>query len=306
VASRNRLPWQKRSRRPREGLRRSIKALLGTGFLAALSSPAVSQVVTAPQADSATLRARLAPQMALPGRPMPADAGDLDAMLQRKDFGRLAERLRAARQAQAIQLDLNWEQTKLYDGAGFLIAYAYMHDLWRLGFALPSSSGEGLKQAAGMMFLYSLALVELDGPKCADATAPGHRADQLISQNQPILAYVRTLPRTTRMQMGTIALGIEAATGPVRKNDEVLCGDGLTAISEGLKSNGSKPLQQLPNAPGTIGKTYAVPPAPGYRPQFVGEDVWRPKQAAARQSLPATLTKLLTLPGDTQPTPSAN
>ena len=63
-------------------------------------------------------------------------------------------------------------QAKLYDGAGFIVAFAYMNDLWRLGAALPPASGDGLKRSATMMFLYSFALITVDGPQCADPTAP--------------------------------------------------------------------------------------------------------------------------------------
>lgn len=219
-------------------------------------------------------------------------------MLQSGDHMRLTERLRSAQTAREIDLDMNWEQAKLYDGAGFIIAYAYMHDLWRFGAALPAESGDGLKQSAAMMFLYSFDLITVDGPQCDDATAPIHRRDQLFTENRAIADYLRTLPRAYRMQIGTISLGVETATAHVRKNDDVLCSGGLAELSEGLKAQGTKALQQVPNVPGTYGKTYAVPPAPGYQPKFLDERAWRPKQATARQALPLSLTRLLSLPTD--------
>lgn len=227
---------------------------------------------------------------------MPIDASDMDAMLQSGDLKRLTERLRTANSSQLINLDMNWEQAKLYNGAGFIVAFAYMDDLWRLGAALPPASGDGLKQSATMMFLYSFALITVDGPQCADPTAPIHRRDQLFTQNQPIVNYLRALPKALRMQIGTISLSVEAATAEVRKKDDVLCSGGLAEMREGLKAQGKKPLQQLPNAAGTFGKTYAIPQVPGYKPEFINEAIWRPKQAMARQALPASLTQLLSLP----------
>ncbi len=285
--------------------RRSIVAILGSAILATVSQPLASQTVTAPQMDGATIRTRLAPAMAPAGRPMPADVAELDTMLRQKDFARLVARLRGVRSAQEAGLDLNWEQTRLYDGAGFLIALSYMQNLWRLGAAMPDDSGEGLKGSAGMMFLYAVDLVALDGTRCADASAPGHRRDQLFAQSLPIIAYLRALPRAARMTSATVSLNIEAATAPLRADDDILCSGGLAEITTGLKAQGAKPLEQTPNAPGTIGKTYSVPPAPGYEPQFVAADVWRPKQAAARHALPASLTRLLTVPGDAQSQPPA-
>lgn len=271
----------------------------------ALPSPVAAQVVTTPQLDGAVIRARLAPTWAQPGRTFPKDAADLDAMLAQKDVGRLTARLRAANKADEVLLDLNWEQTQLFNGAGFIIAYAYMVDLWRLGSVLPGPNGDQMKQTAAMLFLYSVDLVTLDGPRCADPSAPGHRQDQLFMQNKALIDYIRSLPRATRMTLGTVSLDVELATAAVRSNDDVLCSGGLAQITQGLKAQGDKPLPQVPNAPGTFGKTYIVPLAPGYKPEFNNTNVWQPKQMAARQKLPENLTRLLTLPTDEQTAPTS-
>ena len=285
-------------------LKRTRLAIALCAWLGLLAGPAIAQNVVAPQLDSAALHARLAPTMAAPNRPMPEDAGELDTLLRQDKLGALSNRLRTASTAQAILQDMDWEQAQILDGAGFIISYAYLFDLWRLGSALPGEKGNELKQSAGMMFLYNLDLITLDGLKCEDATAPAHRRDQLFSQNPALIAYMRSLPRATRMTFGTISLGIEAATAPLRKDDPVLCSGGLAQMSQSLQAQAGKPLQQVPNAPGAVGKTYAVPPAPGYQPRFTPEAEWRAKQAVARQKLAPSLTRLLTLPSDT-PAPAA-
>ena len=269
-------------------------SVLFCAFLLVGASPGtVPETVVAPQLDGATLRARLAGTMAPEGRAMPADVRDLDAMMASGDVARLTARLRSAHVAHDIDLDMNWEQSRIYDGAGFIVAYAYMNDLWRFGSAMPPPAGEEIKQSAAMMFLYIYDLATIDGPRCADVSAPGHRVDQLISQNRPLIAYLGSLPRADRMQLGTVSLDIEAATFPFRKDDAVLCSGGLAQITGGLQAQGDKPLPQVPNAPGTIGKTYAVPSAPDYKPGYVSAEAWRPKAAAARAMLPASLTRLL-------------
>lgn len=266
-----------------------------------MSQGLAAQTVVAAPSDAATLRARLADAMAPPGRAMPADMGDLDTMLRTGDFERLSARLRAPHTAQDLDLDMNWTQNRIYNGAGFLVAYAYMTDLWRVGSAMPVQTGDGLKQTAAMMFLYIFDLATIDGPRCADVSAPGHRIDQLFFQNRPLITYLRGLPQAQRMQIGTISLDIEAATFPLRTDDAVLCSGGLAQITQGLQAQGDKPLPQVPGAPGTIGKTYAVPSAPDYKPGYASPDVWRPKAAAARATLPAALTRLLTAPSDATP-----
>lgn len=256
-----------------------------------------------PTIDAVALRARLAPTMARPGRPMPSDAIILDTMFAQGKLTALSARLRAAREAAEVVLDMNWEQARIFDGAGFLMVYAYLYDLWRVGSSLPGETGDQMKQSAGMQFVYALDLIRLDGVKCADISAAGHRQDQLFGQNRALIAYIRTLPRDRRMTLGTVSLAIESATASLRQNDDVLCSGGLDDISEGLKAQGDRPLEQVPNPPGMIGKTYNVPSAPGYTPKFIAGEVWRVRQSAIRQSLPAFLTRFLTTADD--PSPSA-
>jgi hypothetical protein len=232
---------------------------------------------------------------------MPDDAANLDALLSQKADLALRQRLQAANKASEIILDMNWEQAKIYNGTNFLIPYAYMVDSWRLGSALNSPQGEQLKQTAGMFFLYTLSIAIIDGTKCSDASAPGHRVDQLIQNNRQIAQYLMGLPRADRMALGSMAVGIEIATQSVRPDDEVLCSGGAAETAHDLAVQGNKPLKEVPNAPGAIGKTYEVPSAPGYQPGFIPADQWGPKQTQARQALPATLTKLLTPANETSP-----
>jgi hypothetical protein len=260
-----------------------------------------AQSVAPPQLDAATLRTRLAQTMAAPGRPMPSDAANLDALLRQKSDLALRQRLQGANKAPDIVLDMNWEQEKVYNGTNWLISYSYMVDAWRLGSALNSPEGEELKKMASMYFLYTLSVAIVDGPKCSDASAPGHRVDQLVNNNRQIGQYLISLPRADRMALGSMAVGMETVTASVRPDDEVLCGDGAAQIAHDLAAQGNKPLQEVPNAPGTVGKSYEVPPAPGYKPGFVSAELWRPKRTQARQALPATLTRLLTPANEASP-----
>ncbi|WP_203309516.1 hypothetical protein [Sphingomonas beigongshangi] len=256
-----------------------------------------AQTIMTPKDDGAVLRARLAPVMDPPGRAMPADVAGLDAMVQARSFIPLGNRLMAPKDLAAIDLDLNWMQARLFEGAGFFVAYSYMRALWALGTHVPADQGEGLKQNAAAMFLYTLSLASVDGSRCGDVTAPGHRQDQLFRQDADVLAYLRGLPPPRRAQVGTIAVSIESATAGVRRDDPVLCSGGMEEMEAGLKGNGKAPLRQVPNAPGVAGKTYAVPPSPAYRPRYVADAVAEPKRVAARQALPTMLTRLLAAPG---------
>ncbi len=255
--------------------------------------PAAGQTVMAPAQDGATLRARLAPVLDPPGRAMPVDAAALDAMIQRHAFLALGDRLMGGKDMTTIDHDLNWMQARLFQGGGFFVGFAYMRALWQLAGAMPEAQSAGLKQNAAAIYLYDLGLTAVDGPRCADPSAPEHCRDQLLQTDRAILDYLRGLPLADRMRIGTIAVSIEAATASVRGDDYVLCSGGLDQIAAGLKANGKKSLPQVPGAPGRVGKTYAVPPPPDYTPRFVPVAVAAPKQAVARRELPVMLTRLL-------------
>ncbi|WP_217429808.1 hypothetical protein, partial [Sphingomonas bacterium] len=247
------------------------------------------------------LRARLS--RAIVGQPMPTDVAALDAMVARDDGAALSRRLAGVSDGAQAELDLNWERDRLFNGAGFLVAFAYMTDLWRVGTALPGRQGDQIKQSAALYFVYAIDLVRLDGVRCADATAPEHRRRQLFAQNQPLVAFLRGLPRSTRMTIGSLSLAWESATATRRRDDPVLCADGMESMTAGLKAAGDAPLRHVPNAPGTFGRTYAVPPAPGYRPRFVPAAQSMAEQADRRRALPAYLTSFLTVPGDSASVP---
>ncbi len=216
----------------------ALVALLTAG------APVAAQTVRAPSTDVAAVRAAL--ERPTQGAPLPADAADLDRLLATNDLTALTARLRNVNDGQQVALDLNWERAKVTAGAGFLIVYAYMYDLWRVGAAVPGPAADGIRQMAATMFVYANVLTSIDGLRCADVSAPGHRFDQLRAQNRDLARFLTTQPRAMRMTIGTLALAFERGTADRRGNDEVLCSGGLDQISAGLAAQGDKPMVEVP------------------------------------------------------------
>ena len=262
-----------------------------------------AQSVAEPKDSAEMLRLRLAPQMNPPGRPMPADAAQLDRAYKEGQYLQLVRRLNSPSAPDAIALDLNWEQSRLFDGAGFVVTYGYMNALWRLAQMLPVADRGGIEGSAAMVFLYNYILIAVDGVRCGDATAPVHRRDQLLQDNRAIVTYLANLPVEARMRLASVAVGLERATSHVRRNDPVLCRGGMAEIIAGLQAQGSKPLPTVPAAPGSPGDTVLVPPIATYTPSFIDEATAGPKQDAIRQALPETLTRWLQAPATGSPAP---
>ena len=230
-----------------------------------------------------------------PGEAMPADRADLDRWLKAKDYPSIIAALQNAHTADEALRNMNWEQVQIYDGASVLLSLIYMSDLWQLGSALPPAQGDEMKQAAVAVGLYAYEEIALDGPSCGDPSAPGHRHDQLLADHQPVWAYGLALPEAQRADIVKVALAMEQGTASVRGPDTVLCSGGMAEIQQGLAAQADKPLSQVPNKPGTVGKTFKVPDAPGYRPDFKPDAAWRPQQTAARATMPARLLHLMKL-----------
>ena len=269
-----------------EALLRTLVVAIASGSIwSTAPSGALAQTVSAPQEDVAGLRARLQPTMAPPHRPMPKDVKALDQWLASHDDRRIAERLGSDTDATGIVLDMNWEQTRIFDGAGLTVVLAYVQTLWRVADALPAEDAKGFRDSAGVFSLYALNIVGLDGERCADASAPGNRFQQVIDQSRPMLLYLRGLPRGDRMTIGSLSLAMEAATSDVRSDDPTLCSGGLEQYNHDLAAKGAGTASALPS----------------YTAAFRDPDVWRPGQDKLRQALPSELTRYLTTPEEEAP-----
>lgn len=220
---------------------------------------------------------------------MPPDAANLDHMYGTGDLMALGHRITSENSAMGLVLDLNWERARLFSGAGFIVALYYFQDLWR-----SSSNAPGLKDTSAAMFLYALDLILVDGVKCSDQSAPGHRLDQLFgAPHADILKYLQDASPSMRQKYIDLSVKLEGATARLRQDDIVLCSGGMAQMDANIQALGDRPV---PSAPGVPGKSFVVPNAPGYQPGFVDAAISGPKQLAARQALADNLAKLFSKP----------
>src|SRR5665213_3068479 len=231
----------------------------------------------------------------VPGTPpvlLPADAAQLDLLLSQKNYLALGDVLRQAKRAELVVPDLNWERQRMMAGATLFINFVYAEDLWRLAAVLPADKATALQDTAVMVLLYGYELIDLDGVKCADASAPCHRLDQLIAVNRPAWRHIAAMTDHNRALTIDVVLRLESATAPKRGNDNFLCRGGVEETMDAL-GKGDKPLQVVPNPAGTAGRTLVVPPDPDYEPKFVDKKIWLPKQQAARKAMPGELRQIV-------------
>jgi hypothetical protein len=229
----------------------------------------------------------VAQERQLPGA-LPSNE-QLDALVDAKKWNELADALALAK-GEDFARKADWLKAKVDAGGGLPLVLAYTQSLWDLGRSNPTTDPEkDLRVTAAFMLLYSYALIAVDGVKCEDQSAPGHRLDQVLEMDSPILKFLKARPQKLKEKLIAGAINYEKFTAPLRKDDDVLCGGGLHEIMAGLESGTT---HEEPTTTGQGGQSYAVEAPPGYTPQFLAPKAYQPLQVKARAMLKSNMTVL--------------
>ena len=213
----------------------------------------------------------------------------LDALVAAKKWNELADVLAQA-EGEDFGRKLDWLKTKVDGGGGLPLVLAYTQSLWDVGRSNPNADPDkDLRVTAALMLLYSYALIAVDGVKCEDQSAPGHRFEQVLEMDAPILKFLKARPQKLKDKLIGGAIGYEKFIAPLRKDDDVLCRGGLHEIMAGLESGTT---HQEPTTTGQAGQSYSVEAPPDYAPKFLTPKEYQPLQAKARATLKSNMTVL--------------
>jgi hypothetical protein len=220
---------------------------------------------------------------------LPSDK-ELDALLAAKKWNEIGAAMSLRQSSEAVTRMMNWLHTRIDAGGGFFLSFLYARNLWNAGsFLKVDDPNKDLRISAALITLYAYELIAIDGAKCADKSAPSRRADQLFMYGGRALNYLKTKPEELKAKVIDTAIGYEKRTEPLRKDDDLLCRDGMEELKAGIDAGRTREVQ----SPGTFGKTIAVETPPGYMPRFLAPGVYRPLQEKARSEMKANLLKLV-------------
>lgn len=223
---------------------------------------------------------------------LPSDS-QLDALHAARDWKALASALYFSDSSAWVTHRIKWLQARVHEGEGSLLDVLYLRDLWNLGNIVKNDDpNDDTRLAAGLIWLYTYEVIAIDGAKCEDRTAPAHRVEQLITLNpdRAVLAYLRAQSPATKAKFVDYAISYERQTAPLRKEDDLLCRDGLDQMKSGIEAGTT---HDVPTPPGGVGKTVAVEAPPGYTPKYLPAATYLPLQGQARASMNTTLLKIL-------------
>jgi hypothetical protein len=231
------------------------------------------------------------PVAAAPAKPaLPANAAELDALLSQRNYVKLNQIFNTDKFDEAT-LNMNWQQARLPVGGTF-VALAFIVSLDRIGTAAGDVRGAEVKKTAIMLLLYTYQLILIDGQRCKDVSAPGHRNDQLLTGFPNFKKSIPALSDEEMDKLTKMAIQMEGLTAP-RRDDDYLCRGGMTEIQSGLAKYGDNATREVPTPPGGIGKTMEIKTDPDFKPEFLGKEVWSPKQAELRAKMPDILKNLV-------------
>jgi len=222
--------------------------------------------------------------------PLPSDA-ELDALWAAHKWNDLGAALSNLDSAAAFSKSMDWLHTRLDAGGGLMLGILYARDLWVVGKSRNvTDPATDMRMTAGMITLYTYELIVIDGAKCEDKSAPGHRLEQLLGARRETLAYLKQQPQEWKTNVVNIVLAFEKTTANLRREDDLICRGGLEEYRAGLE-RGTQ--QEVPNTDGHYGKTVDVRPPTDWVPNFVAPVVYQPLQEKARADMRATLLRLI-------------
>jgi hypothetical protein len=181
----------------------------------------------------------------------------------------LASEIKIAMEAApTVTPTLDWEQQRFAMGAPVFVDAVYALDLLAVGRGTKDPVlGLRMRENAVMVALYTVAVIETDGVKCADPAALEARRRQFARILEPAWNEFGKFPDEAVEGLLARALTEEALRAGARAPDDYLC-RGLTA--------------DIPDA--------LAEKATEREPRFLPAVESAPKAAAARATLPVTLT----------------
>jgi hypothetical protein len=255
---------------------------------ACLLAPVAAQSAPGVLADGSPAAPTVPPTAEIAANPMPARKAELDKAASEANFPAIVAILRAAASGDEVNRNMDWEELQVVQGGGVFYSLQYMNDLWFLAAKLPDEhTADVTKRFSGVIGLYAIQQIAIDGVRCADPSAPAHRMDQLTAGRGPTWQYVLSLPEVTRRDLAFEALKLETRTAKLRRNDPALCSGGLANMAKAL---GDDKTQLSP----TFGGRRDVPMTPVA--EYVDPTVSAPKQAQLRANMPTFLSRVLKLP----------
>lgn len=213
-------------------------------------------------------------------------ARTFEALLAARDYVALGEALEREYLAGRGAAARAWQERRLREGASAYLGFVYSRELMRAALNAPARQQPALREKAALVALYTMAVLTIDGPRCADPSAPVRRSEQLFDLAEQAYAWAAALPRARRERLIDRALELEQATAALRDRDDFICLGGAEDLAEAMQDPRTR-VEEKPGGGLTV--------VPGSRApaRFNDAEEARQTQALARRTIRADLCRML-------------
>jgi len=216
----------------------------------------------------------------------------LDALLAAGDYAALATTIRSRTTPDDLGADLDWLRAKMLAGESAFVSMLYARMLWDSSATLPPPRQRAVRTNAAFAILYAHAAITIDGTRCGDPSAPGHKEAQLGMMIPELLPFLATLTKAERQSLAETVWKVERDTAARRDRQgdvKFLCSGGMDEMAHNLDHGTSR---ELPEKPG--GWRHVEVTADGtYRPRERPEAEWKALAARHRAELPRTMAEMV-------------
>ena len=216
---------------------------------------------------------------------------ELDALWTARKWYELGAALSNLDSPASFSKSMDWLHTRLDAGGGLMLGILYARDLWMVGKSQNvADPNKDLRLTAGMITLYTYEIIVIDGAKCEDKTAPINRINQFLGSRRETLAYLKQQSQEQKTYVVNLAVAFEKKTADLRKEDDLICRDGMEQYRVALERGTQR---EVPSPDNHVGKVVDLRPPSDWEPNFVAPAIYQQLQEKSRADLRATLFRLV-------------
>jgi hypothetical protein len=267
-----------------------------------LTAMAMSVVVHAEDRRAVELAQSGVPALTKPGVPTAPDnlipkalQKQLDDVLATKDYMELTK---ALNQTPPVER-LTWATSRLLAGKTAFLGYSVVRDLWSLAQVKDPQVKKMADTAVGVMALYVLEVILVDGAICEDISARGPQQLRYLTAFRPVFEHLKTLSVDEKKKIISAAILNEQKTRIARQGDDFLCRGGLGEFKASVEqlgpgvTVGELAAKYGEKSKSGLGTDVKLPAAKAYTPKFLPFEKYAPEQHKLRSEIVGTLIELL-------------
>lgn len=212
----------------------------------------------------------------------------LDDLLEHKQYAALGHALEREHEAGRGGVARGWQDRRLRDGASAYLGFVYSRELMRSAARGAARQKARRREQAAFVAIYTMAVLTIDGPRCADVSAPSARSEQLFDHAAEAFSWAAAMPEVRRDRIIDAALALEQATAVLRRDDDFICQGGAEDIARALQDPRTR-IEAHRDADRGLTVTPGAPAAA----RFADPEASRSLQALARRTIRADLCRML-------------